>query len=337
MTATPLPTQDLLVRDAEPADAPALLALHCAGFASGWTMAAWRHRYGPDPWRRARIVGAFDRQGGCLATFGGVLLPCRLGEDAAWVVRGGDVVVDKRLRATAAGPRVLLRVIEAFVAGFKGTDVAMIFGFPVAALTRTLIGQCRFEVMGDVAWLARAAADFAPGPDAIAAAVVGDLPADLAALLAVDAEEYGHGLVRDLDYLDWRYRRSPLGEYAVVTARAAGGALRGAAIVRCDAPQGDAVMVVEWFVPRDDDDAAAALLARIASLGRARGRSQVVTCCAGSDPTFRTLQLRHGFHVTVSPYQFVFRSLGKGTAGTVVTRRGLFERWRYSGGDLDFL
>ena len=77
---------------------------------------------------------------------------------------------------------------------------------------------------------------------------------------------------------------------------------------------------------------AAALLAAVAAAGRAHGRSQIVICFAGSSPEFRTMQEEHGFRVSVSPYQFLFRPYQK-----TVTRTSLFDNWRFSAGDLDFL
>lgn len=336
MTAAPSSAQELVVRDADPVDAPALLALHHEGFAAGWTMAAWRHRYGQDqsPVRphRSRVVGAFDRAGRCFAAFGGVLLPCRLGGDDAIVCRGGDVVVDPQLRRTAAGSRLLLRVCEAFLGGFTGSDVAMVYGFPSPGLTRTLVGHCRFEVLSDVFWLAKPAAACGPAVGPRSATIAGELPADLGALLRADAEEHCSGLVRDVAYLRWRYEQNPLGHYVVATTRWAWGSLRGAAIVRCDGPHADAVVVVEWFVPGGDGEAIASLLAAIAGVADDLQRSLVVTSLAGSDPLFKAMQQAHGCQVAVSPYQFLFRSYSQS-----VTRRRLFDHWRLSAGDLDFL
>ena len=43
------------------------------------------------------------------------------------------------------------------------------------------------------------------------------------------------------------------------------------------------------------------------------------------------MQEEHGFRVSVSPYQFLFRPYRRN-----VTRSSLFDNWRFSAGDLDF-
>ena len=332
MTTTPTSADAFSIRDAGVADAPAMLALHRSGFGSRWTMADWSHRYGEDPRRRTRLVGAFDRDGRCHAAFGGVLLPCRLGDGIGIACRGSDVVVDPRLRDTTAGPRLLLRICEAFVEGLAGRDVAMVFGFPNPGLGRTLVRHCRFEIMADVAWLTRASDGCGPGPSSLPVTVTRELPDDIDVLIAPAAGSTDVGLVRDRAYLQWRYEQNALGRYVVATARSTAGIPRGAVIVRCDAPHAESVVVVEWLVQNDDADAITALLSATAAIAREAKRPWLVTCVAGTAPAFATLQQVHGFRVVVSPYQFAFRSYVQS-----ITRRFLFDHWRLSAGDLDFM
>lgn len=331
MTAEPMPKASFVVRDADANDHHALLALHHAAFASRWTPAEWRHRYGGSPLGRSRITGAFDADGRCQAAFGGVLLRCRIGESEVVACRGGDVAVAPQLRATAAGPRLLLRVCQAFVQGFLGTSVALIFGFPNQSLLRTLTHQCGYDVLGDVLWLARPAATSLPSADT-RTTVTKSCPDDAEGLLAAMLARRDVGLVRDRAYLRWRYEHNPRGKYVFVVARDDGGAPRGALVVRCDGPHDASVIVTEWLVPADDADTTEALLAAVADVARGLGRTDIVTCVAGSAPDFGRLQHRHGFRVVVSSYQMIFRSFTR-----AVTRNHLFERWRLSAGDLDFL
>jgi hypothetical protein len=331
VTAVPLPQAAFVVRDAAANDHHELLALHHAAFDSRWTPVEWRHRYGGNPLGRSRITAAFDADGRCHAAFGGVLLRCRIGESEVVACRGGDVAVAPHLRATAAGPRLLLRVCQAFVQGFVGTDVALIFGFPNQSLLRTLTHHCGHEVLGDVLWLAKPVATSLPS--AGSRTTVSDrFPEDAACLLTLILAQRDVGLVRDRAYLRWRYEHNPLGRYVFVVARDTSGAPRGAVVVRCNGPHRDSVIVTEWLVPGDDADVTEALLAAVADVARELGRTDIVTCVAGSAPDFGRLQHRHGFRVVVSSYQMLFRSFTR-----AVTRNHLFERWRLSAGDLDFL
>ena len=74
------------------------------------------------------------------------------------------------------------------------------------------------------------------------------------------------------------------------------------------------------------------LLAATAAIAREAGRPWLITCVAGTAPAFATLQQVHGFRVVMSPYQFVYRPYAQS-----LTRRHLFDHWRLSAGDLDFL
>jgi hypothetical protein len=333
MTLLPSTVQDCVVRDAAAEDVEALLALHHEGFDSNWTAAAWQHRYPSGTRARSRVVGAFDRGGRCLAAFGGVLLRCRIDGAPALACRGGDVVVAPQLRTSPAGARLLLRVCSAFFGGFGDREIALVFGFPGPGLTRTLVGHCRFEVLADVVWLCRPAIGCGGGVAAWSAAVEATLPTDLDGLLARIGANGDWGLVRDVGYLQWRYLDNPLGRYRIVTARDGGGRLGGVAVVRCDGPQPDAVVIVEWLVGDGAvGDVTSALLAAIGAVAVAAQRTVIVLCVAGSDPEFARLQRHHGFQAAVSPYQFLFRSYRR-----PVTRGNLFAHWRFSAGDLDFL
>jgi hypothetical protein len=75
----------------------------------------------------------------------------------------------------------------------------------------------------------------------------------------------------------------------------------------------------------------AALLDLVTQLARAAGRTSIVASFAASSPEFLAFQA-HGFHVRVSPHQFVFRSYAAG-----LDREHLFAEWYHSLGDLDFV
>ena len=333
------------LRPATEADEAALLTLHRKAYGSGWSLPRWRHRYHDGPHGRDLVYGAFAADGACLAMFCGVMLPARIGGAAHTVCRGGDVAVHPGLRATTAGPRLLLRVCRGFVEAVRDAGAAMIYGFPEPGLTRTLVRHCGYEALGDVLWLARdlaaapivggpgaggpgagAPGDGRPGDGGVAVEACAELPRDAAAVYRAYTE---NGVERSMAYMQWRYRDRTDRPYRFLVARA-GGAVVGGAVVRCD-PEHAAMVLHELSVRGEAEVATGALLAAAADLGRAEGCRQLVTSCSGHAARFGVLQAAYGFRVVLSPYQFLFRPFSR-----TLTRRFLQECWDLSPGDLDF-
>ncbi|HEB51938.1 MAG TPA: GNAT family N-acetyltransferase [bacterium] len=324
-------SQPVEVRRAQPTDVERLVALHHAAFGSQWTDEHWRHRYDRGPVQRGEVVAAFSADGRCLATFCGVVLPCRFAGEPGLVCRAGDVAVHPELQTNPAGPRLLLRVCSRFVDELRGS-VGFIFGFPQPGLSRTLIRHCRYEVMADVCWLVSGRDALPkPQPNGPTISTDGHVPDDADRMLAELARQTPSGLVRDQRYLRWRYLRQPESKHAVLTARSATGAVIAAAVVGCNSQHDDAVVIAEWLVPRQEHATAGALLSGVRSFAASQGRQHVVTAFQGHTPEFAEMQ-QAGFRVQVSPHQFVYRPYSNR-----MSRRFLFDNWYWSPGDLDFI
>ncbi|MCK5943192.1 MAG: GNAT family N-acetyltransferase [Planctomycetes bacterium] len=331
MTSTRLLSGDLHVRPAGAADAEQLLRLHREGFDSAWTMRHWRWRYVDNPLRSTEVIGAFTADGRCLASFCGVPLPCRYDGATALVQRAGDVIVHPQLRTSVAGSQVLLRVANQFCSTFGGGDRRIVFGFPEPGLQRTIVRHCRFEVIAGVALLQRAVDAPVAACARLRVATDADVPADADGFLQAWGREVATGIVRDRRYLQWRYRDNPHGAYSFVSARSSSGALRGLGVLRHEPLAPGSLAAVEWIVPRGDREATGAMVAAASERARALDRTDLVCSFAPSSPEFIELQRDHGFHVRMTPYQFVCRPYHAG-----ITRRFLFENWFHGFGDLDF-
>ena len=326
-------TGAVTVRRATEADAPALLALHRESYGCDRSMAQWRWRYLENPLRQMIIVGAFAANGDCLAMFCGVVLRCRFDGEDLNICRAGDVAVHPELQKSVAGPKLLLRVASLFVKEVHAAGLLASFGFPEPGLSRTLIGRCRYEVMCDINWLARPATiDAALSRTDVPTTIRDAVPGDVDAFLRQWGESVTTGLVRDCDYLRWRYQDNPEGHYQFVTARSRNGALRALAVLRDDSDLADAVAIVECMVQDGDRDAKHAIVDAAIDVAQRCGRASIITSVSACDTEFRLMQQEHGFHVLASPYQFVYRSYQPR-----VSRRFLFENWYLSAGDLDFM
>jgi len=331
MNSAPMLTDAVTVRSAGIDDASTLLDLHRAGFDSDWTMADWRHRYVDNLDGGPSIVGAFTSEGVCVAAFCGVLMPAKFGGKVRLACRGGDVAVHPDLRKTAAGPKLLLRVCSTYANSLSGGEVGAIFGFPQPGLLRTLVRHCRYEVMADVMWLMKPVSEHGQPSSELQTSIAETVPDDSAAFLHECMEQVDAGVVRNLNYLRWRYERNPRGSYVTATVRSRSGTLTGLAILRREELEDGALLINEWLVRRGDANSRQALLGAVESLARQLGRKNVVTSFAVSSPEFGEMQELHGFHVAPAPYQFTVRPYS-----STITRSYMFHNWLHTPGDLDF-
>ncbi|HHI79138.1 MAG TPA: GNAT family N-acetyltransferase [Planctomycetes bacterium] len=144
------------------------------------------------------------------------------------------------------------------------------------------------------------------------------------------APEVAFGVVRDAAYLQWRYLHHPRVAYDLLLARDPQGNPRGLGVFRSGAyvvPQGG--LIVDWIVPREDEEADLALLSEMERRAGAKGLPVLVAVFAQNDPRFLRFQ-RTGFLVG-PPTHF----LGMKTYKLHV--RWLRDRWFFTLGDTDLV
>ncbi len=126
--------------------------------------------------------------------------------------------------------------------------------------------------------------------------------------------------IRDRAYLDWRYAEHALVDYRFLEAREHGtGLLRGIAIVRSGGIAEDALMLMDWLVPHDDEDAAIALLRACANDAIEQRMGAIVAWFPESTPEFEAFQDR-GFRVRHTPLKCAGRSWDRRYPVEVVRR-----------------
>ena len=322
----------LEVRVLAPADEAEALALHRREFGDSRDAAWWAWRFRGLPGGRSKLVGAFAPSGRCRALYAGLWQPLWIDGRVGMALIHSDIAVDGELRDGLGGAALLRRATREFMVDVPDDDTRVMYGFPQPGLLRFLVREVNADVLGDVLFLVREASSAVPAPPSVVVSRVEEVPTDVDELWARVRDEVGAALVRDRDYLDWRFARHPLVDYELVECRdARSGELRGFAALREGGWDPQIASLSEWLVPQGDADADAALVAHALAYAERRDRRYLVGWFSSADPRFDGFQVTHGFAVKATPYQQLVISYTQG-----VDRAWLREYWYQTMGDIDF-
>lgn len=260
--------------------------------------------------------------------------------------------------ATSFGPMTFVHIVDSFVlpehrAGLKRPGLfvttaypwfelcrergdAVLYGYPVATAER--IGQryLEYKFLRVVDYLCRpASAGTTSVPAAVQVERCREIPDDVDALFGRMAERRRCLVVRDREYLDWRYLRMPGDAYEVHAARR-DGALVGLIVLR---PRHelvpDACSIADWLTAADDADVTDALLGCVTARARAHSRETVLAVFADSSPERRAL-VERGFEVAPSS-RWLERRLTHRIYDERLSTEWLSEHWWYTLGDSDLI
>lgn len=325
-----------MVRPYRPEDEAALVRLHERGFGGAWPVEMWRWRSAPRFQGDATVMAAFAGNGECVAAMAGVAVPCRCRGVPGFTIAVSNSVLDPGLGRTLLGSRLFLQVVERFVRTFGRAPVQMMYGSPIASLVRAMTVHVGIEVLGDVYALAHDLQGERQRPVQIGSplrvAQEGAIPADADGLWLRTAGAAATGVERGRAFLTWRFAEHPKFGYEVVTARGAAGELRGLMVLRDGGWRPDVVTICEWIVPDDDAAAEIVLLEHAQTLARQRRASGLAAWFSANAPEHRRWQRQHGFLVRPTSQQIVFRAFERG-----IDREFLFDHWRFTIADLEFL
>ncbi len=322
----------LVHRAFRPGDEEAILDLHARAYGPGRTRAHWDWRFKHNPAGRTELRGAFDQDGRCMAVFAGVSQRFVVdGRDEHFAQNWGDIAVDPELRGGIGGSGTAVRVGCEFVESHSHSSKLM-YGWPEPGLRRIIVRFMRAEALTDVVFLVHELrAQIEPAPS-LEVRPVPSLGADAQALWEAFRASVRATIVRDVEYLHWRYRDHPSIDYVLVEARErSSGALRGVAAFREGGWDASLLTLSELLVPQGDAEAERALVAHAAHEARARGRDWLVAWLPSESEPFRRFQCDYGFFARGTPYQEVFRSWIPSA-----DRNWLHAHWYQSMGDIDF-
>jgi hypothetical protein len=167
-------------------------------------------------------------------------------------------------------------------------------------------------------------------PAGLAVREVPRFAADVDELFARLAPTFGLTLIRDANYLNWRYADRPDQHYTLFECRAGDGTLRGVAVHALrDFLRPRTGFLVDWLAPAEDDDATAALLGAVEDRARADGSDALASVWNHVDPRFLRIQ-RLGYQVMGTPYFLVLASF---KYDTIHYR----DHWYFTMGDSDLV
>ena len=252
---------------------------------------------------------------------------------------GGDQVVHftdlvkRGWRAPRRRPGLFVHLGRRYYERYCGPDKdLMTYGYAVPAwrIGNRFLG---YEMVEGTMVLFRElqAAGFTPAPATVGGVTVAEAEefgAEVDGLWRRCAPELSFALVRDRAYLEWRYRDHPEHSYRIFKARDGEGRLRGLALYR----RGDFIipgagLVVDWLVPGDEEEAAAALLGSLEQAALAEGCPVLAALFPSRSPWFLRFQ-RRGYLVRGTEYIL-------GVVTFYRTADWLRERWYYTLGDSD--
>ena len=321
-----------VIRPFRPEDEEAFLRLHNRAFGSDWSRARWRWRFLSSPLRRTDLLGAFQADGRCVASYGGVALPFSLDGSRTIAIQHSDVAVDPDLRRGLGGSRLLVAISREYFE-HCGREAALMWGFPQPPLLRVLTRFAQVEVLRDVVFLVKPVADAPPPPAAeVVVERLDRCSPEIDAFWHSCSSQHATAVHRNADYLTWRFLQHPDIDYQLLAARDVGSrALRGLAVTRTGGWDPTLLSLCEWLVPVDDDLAERALIAHAVLQARSRGLDYVAAWFPHSMTWFHRFQAEYGFFAHGLTYQQVAR-----TWVADYPRPWLHEHWYQTMGDIDF-
>lgn len=295
-------------RELRDGDLPSLLECLRAGFgAEAPDEAAWRWSAGPPGLPRRAFVALRGTR--VVALYAGRPARTWLGGEERLCVQSIDLVVHPEERSGLAGGRLHRDLARAYFAeyGTRQGD-AVHFGWPVPAARRIGEGALENLFVRDELALVQELGEPPPAPSGVE--VLTDFGEDLRWLWDRCAPGWGAAAIRDAAWARWRFLERPGVSYLPLGVRR-DGILRGLAVLRTTPwSQAGALPLVDWLVPDDEPQVAAALEAAARRTALDHGGERLVGLLPPWSDSFQALQ-GLGWRVHPTPYAQLFRSFDR--------------------------
>ncbi len=290
----------------------------------------WRWKYVDNGIGSHSSIAARE-DGGIVGHVGGLPFPTWCRGSVRTTNQSVDNMVDPGDRRGLKRVGIFARLVNHWVESYFGADRDFLaWGFPSPENFR--IGQkfSKYFLVRPVNALVHEKPGAIPlDHPGLEARVVERFGADVDALWERCRDRIEIGVVRDARHLNWRYAEHPRRPYRLIEARDASG-VRGVAVTREGGMADDAVMLMDWLVPEDDEEAARALLAAAARHAAELDAGAVTAWFPEGLSWLRRFQLA-GFLVQPSPHILVARSWDRS-----VTIEDLRRAFYSTAGDMDF-
>ena len=325
----------LTIRPYAPGDDAAVLQCQNRAFACHQDLDHWRWKFVRNPAGRTLLMLAEHARDGIVGVYGAMAAPALC--DGQRVVAGQCVDHCVRSEWLQAGEHGLFVTLgRAFLERWLGEgegQALFVYGLPTAGW-RSGARHLGWQVVRDWDILFRELPGGAPPRPVSAELDVGTVPsfdADVDALFARLAAEFGVTLVRDRAWFDWRYASRPDRRYTLLECRERrSGRLRGVAVhAVADVVRANTGFLLDWLAPADDLDTTTALLGAVERATQAAGSELLCGVFHPMDVRFQHLQ-ELGYRVRGTPW---FLTLRTARFDSLYFR----ERWYFTLGDSDLV
>ncbi len=277
------------IRQLDLSDREAALDMFRLVFGQTKTLEHWHWEFEARPLGRHIMLGF--HQGNLAAQCAGLPLLLRHGNGRAKVLQGVDFMSHPKYRAS----RIFLKTVKSFFNTFGGVSapqVPMIFGFP--GTRHRLLGEkvLEYQTLAAVHCLQ------APLPDKVKSAPLGDrVRGRLEAVKRWDDRAdglwtrcetaYPMAVIRDSQYLNWRYAEHPVRSYEILqVANRLGGRIECWAVLDLSMERG---ILVDFFPSLSARWANRFLLTEIGNLFCREGKTVMETWCHPRSPACAVL------------------------------------------------
>ena len=279
---------ELTYRDVEPGDGEAVLAarnevLHPALFGD-----TWRWAFTENPNGR-RAFGAFE---GDAARAHWSWIPQRM-----WIAgkerTGGEVVEGFEAQS---GRGLYALTAQALIEAHGGPKGSMLlWRWPDAGEAKVLGGLLGFETIRTDVWLVREVGRGASPGDSAGLRPIERFDEQARWLWDRCAGAFGASVIRDADFLNWRFVDRPGAAFVRLGVHDAEGVLRGYVVYAPPTPRTvGRGWIVDWLCPPDEPEVGEALLGGALAQAAADGARWLATLLVPWSPWFETFQ-RRGF------------------------------------------
>ena len=273
----------------------------------------WRVRSKPEG---SRSILALDRAGSVLAQFASWPRRARVGQEEIWTSHAFDSFADPQAQRGLCRATLFEHVVAEYVARHTGTHGRrdrFSWGLPVRPAWRIGHARLGYELM-DPVW-SLWARDLTVGPRAEGIDVswiesAGELDASYDHLFARVAAEREAILVREPEWLAWRWFDRPGSRARLLAAQRASRLVGWAVWMPGDWAGTSGSILADWMLPADETAAGAALLEAVFEEAREAGALPLRAVFPAHAPEFVEFQER-GFRVVPATHLAAGRSFDR--------------------------